>query len=287
MLLRNIITLSTAVCLSHLANATTEVLYITDGDANDIQAIQGNVIIDENLSMPGGRAYAIVVRDTIWTAAYAGSEPTRVEFDTALVPTGTSGAMNHPPGSDGAPEYLDGATDGVDNYTIDDGNGIVYRYNFDWSGSPAVVFTATCDEFCPGITYDSVNDSFWIVSNTAIYEYSAPTGALRSSFAHLASAGGLAYEGSTDTLWLVSNDAPHDTLRQFSKAGALLDTVTTTTSYSNNVWGAEFRVTAAAAPAAAPAAPVPLFSHWGLMLLSALLVTAGGWQQRRRKFRKS
>jgi hypothetical protein len=65
------------------------------------------------------------------------------------------------------------------------------------------------------------------------------SGTFRGSFAHGDEAGALAYGGSTDTLWLVDNG--NNTLRQFSKAGALIDTDTTSSNHSSNVWGAEFQ----------------------------------------------
>ncbi len=45
--------------ISGIASAQTEVLYITDGDANDIKAIQNGVIIDQNLDVGDNRRYRV------------------------------------------------------------------------------------------------------------------------------------------------------------------------------------------------------------------------------------
>lgn len=265
------------LAVSPAFGAVTDVLYVTDGDHGTIQGIQGNAIIYENTSLPsqfdpGPTLYDIVVRDSIWLASYHPGEPGRLELDYTLNTTGNSGSVVLIPSQN---ETLDGAADGTYNYTIDDANGDVYRYNADWSGNPVYVFTAACsNEFCPGITYDPVSDSFWTADETNINQYS-PGGESRGSFAHGADAGGLAYEPSTDTLWLVDNNG--NTLRQYSKAGTLLDTVTTTTDYANNVWGAEF-----AAGTAAVSKPVPSLTRSGLILLAGLLglLALVSWRRR-------
>jgi hypothetical protein len=268
---RKILVLLASALVAQAAHATTEVLYITNGDASTIQAIQGNAIITQNLAMPGTLHYAIAVRDTIWTASY-GVGGNRQEFATAtLLPTANNGAFTAPAGN---PEILDGATDGAFNYTINDGTGEVLRYNLDWSGAPVTVFTAVCGGgFCPGITYDPVNQSLWVADSTNISEY-AMDGTPLGSFAHGDDAGALAFETSTNSLWLVSN-SPNNTLRQFSRAGALLNTIVTAANYSGNVWGAEFR------SFAGPATQVPTLSEWGLLVLS-LLSGLGAWVALRR-----
>ena len=268
---RKILALLASALVAQAAHATTEVLYITNGDASTIQAIQGNAIITQNLAMPGPSHYAIAVRDTIWTAGYQAGQ-NRQEFANAtLLPTANNGAFTAPAGN---PEIIDGTTDGAFNYTINDGTGDVLRYNLDWSGAPVTVFTAVCGGgFCPGITYDPVNQSIWVVDGANISEY-AMDGTPLGSFAHGAGEGGLAFETSTNSLWLVSN-SPSNTLRQFSRAGALLNTVVTAANYSNNVWGAEFR------SFAGPATQVPTLSEWGLLVLS-LLLGLGAWVAVRR-----
>ena len=266
-----ILALLASMLVAQAAQATTEVLYITDGDSRTIQAIQGNAIIAQNLATPGQYHYAIVVRGTIWTAGYAAGQ-NRQEFANAtLLPTANSGAFTAPAGN---PEILDGATDGAFNYTINDGTGDVLRYNLDWSGAPVTVFTAACGGgICPGISYDPVNQSLWVADQTNISQY-AMDGTPLGSFAHGDNAGALAFETTTNSLWLVSN-GPNNTLRQFSRAGALLSTVVTAANYSGNVWGAEFQSFAGAA------AQVPTLSEWSLLVL-ALLVGLGAWVALRR-----
>lgn len=278
--------LALTLTLSPGVMATTDVLYITNGDARDIQAIQGTAIIEQNLNLPSTSGnplhYPIAVGATIWIMSYSTGEPGRLELDSTLTPTGASGPVVFLPGS---PEVLDGGTNGNSNFTIDDSNGDVYSYNNDWSGTPVYMFTAACSgNFCPGITYDPVSDSIWTSDETNIYEYSM-SGTFRGSFSHGDSAGALAYEGSTDTLWLVDNN-DNDTLRQFSKAGALIDTVTTSSNYSSNVWGAEFQSAPFVPVVGGPAAPVPTISQWGLFLLSGLILVFA-FVSRKRLFLKS
>jgi len=264
--------------MSPAFGAVTDVLYVTDGDNGTIQGIQGDAIIYENTSLPsqydpGPTLYAIAVRNSIWLASYHPGEPGRLELDYTLNLTGNSGSVVLIPSEH---ETIDGAADGAYNYTIDDENGDVYRYNADWSGNPAYVFTAACTSWCPGITYDPVNQSFWTVDGTNINEYSA-SGDFRGSFAHNAEPGGLAYEPSTDTLWLVDNNG--NTLRQYSKAGTLLDTVTTTSNYADNVWGAEFQAQTLVSK------PVPTLGRGGLILLAGLLALLALLARRRQATR--
>ena len=267
-----ILALLASAFIAQAARAQTEVLYITDGDANTLQSIQGGAILASNFATPAGAQYAIAVRGTIWTAGYQAGA-TRQEYTNAtLAATAKNGAFTAPAGN---PEIIDGTTDGSFNYTINDGTGAVLRYNLDWSGAPVVVFTAVCGGgFCPGITYDPVNQSMWIVDQANISEY-AMDGTPRSAFAHGFSQGGLAYETISNSLWLVDNGSSN-TLRQFSKAGALLNTVVTAANYANNVWGAEFRFVGVAGQ-------VPTLSQWGMITLSLLLALGTFVTLRRRR----
>ena len=80
--------LALTLVLSQTVMATTDVLYITNGDDRDIQAIQGNSIIEENLNLPTTsgtpRFYPIAVGDSIWVMSYLTGEPGRLELDSTL-----------------------------------------------------------------------------------------------------------------------------------------------------------------------------------------------------------
>jgi hypothetical protein len=210
------------------ASAQTQVLYVTNGDADDIFAIQGGVLFDQNLDVGGNRRYRIAVRDTIWLGDMDAG--TNVELTLDLDPTGNSS----PTGVD-INEGTDGATDGTYNYTVESfvSSGDVYRFNADWSGGE-MLFTVTGINIV-GITYDTANGTLWISDENNMYEYSL-AGDLLGQFPHAGGLGSLAYEPSTDTLWHVANG--NVDLRQYSKAGALLSTLDP--GLSANAWGAEF-----------------------------------------------
>jgi hypothetical protein len=219
--------------------AQSQVLYVTNGDANDIFAIQSGVLFDQNLDVGGSRRYRVAVRDTVWLGDMDAGQ--NVELTLDLDPTGNTSLT----GVDIA-EGTDGATDGTYNYTVESfvSSGDVYRFNSDWSGGEAL-FTVTGTDIV-GITYDSMNGTLWISDRNNIYEYSL-AGDLLGQFAHTGGRGSLAYEPTTDTLWYVSNG--NVDLFQYSKAGDLLDTLDP--GLSANAWGAEFVSDAELVPNAA------------------------------------
>ena len=208
--------------------AQTDVLYITDGDSNDIWAVQGGVVFDQNLDVGGNRRYRVAARDTLWLGDM--DTGTNVELTQDLDPTGNTS----PTGID-IFEGTDGAADGTYNYTVESfvNSAGVYRFGSDWTGGE-FMFTVTGNGIV-GITFDPVNGSLWISDQANVYEYDL-TGQLLGQFAHTGSWGSLAYEPTTDTLWYVSNSS--DLLRQYAKDGTLLDTVSS--GVTQNVWGAEF-----------------------------------------------
>jgi len=260
--------IAAAACLaiSGQVQAQTEVLYITDGDANDITAIQGGAIIDQNLDVGGDRRYRVAVQDTIWLGDMDAAD--NIELDLNLDPTGNSS----PAGLD-ITEGTDGATDGSFNYTVESfvSTAGVYQYNTDWSGG-TLLFTVSGTDIV-GITYDPVNGSLWISDQNSIYEYSM-AGNLIGQFDHSGGRGSLAYEASTDTLWYVANAG--STIQQYDKAGNLLDTLSV--SYGGNYWGAEMAAAAAPPPPTeppAPAVPVPSMGVPGIALLALLMMIVG------------
>ena len=256
--------------MSSMASAQTEVLYITDGDANDIKAIQNGVIIDQNLDVGANRRYRVAIRDTIWLGDM--DQGTNAELDLALDPTGNSS----PTGVD-IQEGIDGATDGSSNYTVESftGSADVYQFGPDWSGG--VKLFAVSGNDIVGITFDSASGTLWISDRSSIYNYSM-AGALLSSFPHSGGRGSLAYETTTDTLWYVTNSS--DTLLQYSKGGQLLNSINV--AYGGNVWGAEMTGNASVPVIAEPPEPVPTLNIPGLAVLILLLLSAGGLLARRK-----
>ena len=250
-----------------IASAQTDVLYLTDGDANDIKAIQNGVIIDQNLEVGGIRRYRVAVRDTIWLGDMDQGE--NIELDLSLDPTGNTSAT----GVD-IFEGTDGATDGTYNYTVEsfaDSAG-VYQFNSDWSGG-TYLFTVTGSDIA-GITFDPVSGTLWISDKSSIYNYSM-AGALLGSFAHVGGYGSLAYEASTDTLWYASNDG--STLLQYAKGSQLLNTLNV--AFGGNVWGAEMNPDPGTA---GPLAPIPTLNMSGMALLILLMLFVGTLLARRK-----
>ncbi len=219
-----------ALVVAGAAQAQTQVLYITDGDSDFIKAIQGGIIIDENLMIGGSRRYRIAVTDTIWLGDMdAGSN---AEFTLGLDPTGNTS----PTGVD-ISEGTDGATNGVFNWTVESfGNtGGVYQYNGDWSGG-AELFSVTGSQIV-GITYDTAAGTLWVSDQFMISQYDM-AGNILSSFGHDGDRGSLAYEPATDSLWYVPNSG--SLIRQYSKDGDLMQLLDV--PYGGNVWGAEFAI---------------------------------------------
>ncbi len=224
---------------------TVDRLYVTNGDAARLAIIPGGTTTATTTST-FVRGYPLAVRnDTIWIDDFRGTPTTSVEYDLDGIATGNTAAHTPVMG-------VDGAVNGNTNYTLAapfNTSATVYSANSDWTNLTAM-FTVSGNDLV-GITYDSVNDSIWISDGSNIYEYSL-AGTLLGQFAHNGSRGSLAYEPSTDTLWYVINGS--NTIEQYSKAGALLQSLTITGSASNN-WGAEFAPSGSLPPPQIPDAP--------------------------------
>ena len=212
---------------ANLAHALpVQTLYVTDGDARRLAAVNGNTA---TITTTFQLAYPLAVRDTIWIGSYAGNSAA-AEYTLAGVATGNPAAASVVFG-------VDGASNGNTNYTLGNafnGSSTVYSANADWTGAASMFNVSGSD--LVGITFDNASGNLWVSDMNRMYQYSL-TGTLVSSFLHSGSRGSLAYEGATDTLWYVTNGS--DTIRQYGKNGTLLDTVTVAGLASNN-WGAEF-----------------------------------------------
>lgn len=227
--------LTLATLLTGLPLRAQTVLFITNGDAATLQAVDtatGNLLYSATTT---SLAYPIVVRDTIWLG-HRDDTGSAIEYALANgLPTGNTAAL---PGTNFG-NFVDGAAVGNFNYTLVafTSSSTVYRTNLDWT-NPVSAFTVSGNDIV-GITYDTASGNLWISDQSSIYQYSL-TGTLISQFAHAGSRGSLAYNPSSDTLWYVPN-ASGSPLLQYSKTGTLLQSLTVN-GRSSNVWGAEFSV---------------------------------------------
>jgi len=208
-------------------------LYITDGDSATLQAIDttsGSISFSATTHTIG---YPIAVRGTIWIGE-RDNDDQAVEYNIADgSPTGNTAALAGPSFGN----FVDGAVNGSVNYTLVafTSSSTVYQTNADWT-NPSSLFSVSGSDIV-GITFDSVAGTLWISDSSTIYQYSL-AGALLGSFAHSGGRGSLAWDSGDDTLWYVPNEED-DPLLQYSKGGALLQSLSTPTRASN-VWGAEF-----------------------------------------------
>lgn len=236
--------LSLAVlCTGNLHSQT--VLYITDGNSQNLQAIDttnGATVFSRN-SVVGSydQPFGLAVTGSIWILNQYSSPTGANQYGLDGTPSGTTSSFSFP-----VSQFLDGTTDGVHNYTLawNGSNAVdIYSANADWTNLQVMISSSTISALnltsdLAGITYDLANHSLWISSASNIYQLSL-SGTLLSQFALAHSErGSLAYQASTDTLWFVPNysSAP---IEQYSKSGTLLTSLTTG-SRSGNVWGAEF-----------------------------------------------
>ncbi|MCP3915374.1 MAG: hypothetical protein GY711_07445 [bacterium] len=210
--------------------AQSEVLYLTNGDASTLQAFQGGNLVFQSTTHHLG--YPLAVRDTIWIG-HRDNGPQAIEYDLNGVPTGNTATL-----AGINPNFLDGAVNGDVNYVLDaSGNRTVYQADADWRNLVPLFDPGTSSNL-GGITYDQVSGNVFVTDSSTVYEFTL-TGVMVASFGHGAGTNSIAYEASTDTLWLVPNGASSPLL-QYSKSGALLQTVSTPVR-SSNIWGAEFQ----------------------------------------------
>jgi len=218
------------VLSSAAALAQTDTLYVTNGDGARLAIVQGGTL--QSVMTTYVRAYPIAVRDTIWIGDYNGNSPNSAEYDLAGNPTGNTAPYN-------PVLAVDGAVNGSTNYELGNAfgtTGTVYSADADWQNETAM-FNAPGNDVV-GITFDSVAGTIWVSDQNNLYEYDT-VGNLVSKFAHSSGRGCIAYEPSTDTIWYVTNGT--DTITQYAKTGAKLQTLNVTGLASNN-WGAEFAV---------------------------------------------
>jgi len=224
-----------------------DTLYLTSGDQTQIEAVQGNSVV--NTFSETGYQYPIAVQSTIVTSGPSGG----AQYTLSGTPTGTTTAA--------LPfNAYDGTTNGVNNFVVNFDNGTIYRTGLNYS-NPTALFNASNAFSVMGITYDSANNSLWVSgwSNNKISDYSL-TGVLLTSFTvPVSDIASLAYDQTDGTLWFGTQ---HDlgssrTLYQYSTAGLQLSTAQYSGLANDNFLGGEFALSSA----------VPEPSTWAMMIL--------------------
>jgi hypothetical protein len=232
-----------AACLIGLASSAfaQRIVYITNGDAQELQAIDVATGAINYTATTHSIGYPPAVRNAIWIGQRDNSGPSR-EYSLATGAfTGNQVTLTGP----NFGNFVDAGVNGNVNYTLVAfvTSTTVYRTDPNWQNAVSMFSFSGSD--IVGITYDSVTGTLWTSDQNNIYNYTLG-GSFLSQFAQAGGRGSLAYEPATDTLWYVPNSSSSPLL-QYSKAGALLNTVSTPTR-SSNVWGAEFAVSAVPEP---------------------------------------
>jgi len=141
-------------------------------------------------------------------------------------------------------QWLDGTTDLAHNYTVDFGNGNVYRTDLNFNNA-TVLFTPGSAFQLTGITYDFANGNLWVADRYGnpgtITEYTLSGTPLFSFGTGITFISALAYEASNNTLWVTTTfgcDGGSETcLFQYDTNGVLLQTFDI--PVSDNIIGGE------------------------------------------------
>ena len=241
-------------------SVTASQLYVTNGDASRLAIVETDTatLLGTTTTFSGG--YPLVVRDTIWMGSYYGT--VAYEYDLSGAATGNSVPYTDINAVDGAASATTSYQLGTNAFST---SATVYACDPDLTNE-TVLFTVSGNDLV-GITYDLVSGNLWISDQNNIYQYTTG-GSLVGQFSHSSGRGCLAYEPSSDTLWYVRNGS--DVIDQYSKAGALLQSITVAGLASNN-WGAEFSM--GAAPLGT--GNIPTMNEYGYAVLVLLLAGVG------------
>lgn len=153
------------------------------------------------------------------------------EYTLGGTPTGVTFT-----GGGGFSQLLDGTTDGAFNYAVEccGGTNSVMRADLLWQGGIALF---DLPDHAAGITYDSLSNTLWVgLFDNTVHQYTLG-GVDLGSFSTVETPAALAYEAATDTLWHHTNGG--STVTQYSKAGALIQTVTIPSWSPDNIFGGE------------------------------------------------
>ncbi len=154
--------------------------------------------------------------------------------------TGTYVGPDYPYPSIAGAAFWDGASDGVNNYSVDFAHGGVYKFDGNWA-SPVKLFSTTSDYL--GITFDTSDNTFWIAKfHTGIVEHRSMTGTVLSSFTlPFTGASCLALDPQDRTLWMGSQNNK-GTFYQYELDGTQVRTRTYAFLKTQNTLGGEFPV---------------------------------------------
>ena len=223
-----------------------DTLYLTSGDQTQIEAVQGNSVV--NTFSETSYQYPIAVQSTIVTSGPSGG----AQYTLSGTPTGTTSALPF--------NAYDGTTNGVNNFVVNWDNGSIYKTHLDYS-NPTALFSGGGSNTTLGITYNSANNSLWVSgwNNKIISDYSL-TGVLLTSFtAPVSEIASLAYDPTDGTLWFGTQQDVQSsrTLYQYSTAGVQLSTAQYSGLANDNYLGGEFAFSSG----------VPEPSTWAMMIL--------------------
>lgn len=244
--------------------ASGQTLYITDGDASLLQAINvstGSILFDAPTHFIG---YPIAVRNTIWIGQRDNEGDSR-EYTLSGTFTGNSTTL----AGTNFGNFVDGAVNGSTNYTMVafvDGTSTVFSAQPNWQNATSLFNTTNGTQWV-GITYDAVLNRLWLMDEFSFRRYTL-AGVEEASFPHTADRGSIAWEPSSNTLWLVPNDGTAP-LEHYATNGQFLGSLTTPQRL-DNAWGAEFAIAA-----------VPEPTSLALLAVGGL-TAAGVWRWRRR-----
>lgn len=165
--------------------------------------------------------------------------PNTMLTNTGVYPTNTANTET----------FTDGTSDGTYAYMIGrdnaSANGVIYRCNLDWSNPVPVAVMRQVYDYA-GITYDSVNHSFWVTANTGfgffnLYEVTLPSSLGVVNFNNLyhgyetGSVSALAMDVD-HTLWMADNDNA-GRLLHYSTSGTYLGSYTPTDTFAHPFGG--------------------------------------------------
>jgi hypothetical protein len=196
----------------------TEYFFATDTVA--IDAIRGTSFVQNPTVLDGADLPIALIGDVVRTTGYYngafGGEYGTVPSLT-LVPTGPVFTNLFAVGND---RFLDGTSNGINNFTVGFDSGNVIATDLNWGGSGSVLFNTGSGGYL-GITYDRITDSLWIQSAGGGITNYAMDGTVLSSFSTELGRAALAMD-IDHTLWSAFNYQGVGYLEQYATDGTYL-----------------------------------------------------------------